>query len=209
MIGQLILEKSLSSKEISEVISLVRKGSSRRHSSLREVVVSDFKDLEDQVNLFKGIDAAYFCIGVYTGQVPDKKFKEITIDYALSFAKALNAASPNARLCMLSGAGADRTETSNASFAKYKGIAENRISELGLPFHAFRPGYIYPVTPRKEPNIMYKILRLMYPLIKSFNPDSSIKSTELANAMFQVGLHGESMEILENQDILNYIKAKI
>ena len=208
MIGSLILKDCLSSSEISQVISLVRKKKGNENPKLKEIVVSNFVDYSSQSGLFKNIDIAFFCIGVYTGQVPDNKFKEITVDYAVAFAKALKDNSPGSTLCFLSGAGADRKEKSRASFAKYKGMAENQIAGLGLKFHTFRPGYIYPVAPRKEPNIMYQIMRWMYPLIKLAGSNSSIKSTELARAMFNVGMGGAMTEILENKDILDYVKKE-
>lgn len=204
MIGSLILEQCLSSPNVSQVTSLVRRKTNNKHSKFKEVLINNFSDYSEQTDLFKNIDAAFFCIGVYTGQVSDDKFREITIDYAIAFAEALEVNSPKARLCFLSGAGADRSEKSRAAFARYKGMAENQISELGLSFHAFRPGYIYPVTARKEPNIMYRIMRLFYPLISLGGSNSSIKSTELAIAMFHVGLHGAKQEILENKAILEY-----
>ncbi|NER15395.1 NAD(P)H-binding protein [Leptobacterium flavescens] len=204
MTGNLVLEHCLSSSEIVEVTSLARTRTNKEHSRLNEVIISDFTDYSRQEDLFHGVDIAFFCIGVYTGQVPGKKFREITVDYAIAFAEAVKRGNPNARLCFLSGAGADRTEKSSASFARYKGMAEILISELGLDFHTFRPGYIYPVTPRKEPNLMYRILRILYPLLRLAGSNSSIKSTELAAAMFQVGLNGAKSEILENRDILEY-----
>jgi hypothetical protein len=156
--------------------------------------------------LFQNVDAAFFCIGVYTGQVHDPQFRVITVDYAVSFAQALKNNSPKATLCLLSGAGADRTEKSRMAFAKYKGIAENSISAMDLGrFYAFRPGYIYPVEPRKEPNMMYRVSKSLYPLIKLMGKNSSIKSTELAMGMFNVGLNGAKNEVLENKDILEYI----
>ncbi len=82
-------------------------------------------------------------------------------------------------------------------------MAENQISKLGFNFFTFRPGYIYPVTPRKEPNWMYRLSRSLYPIIKLFGKNSSIKSTELAQEMFQVGLSGAKKEVLENVDILD------
>ena len=81
-------------------------------------------------------------------------------------------------------------------------MAENSISSLNLNFHTFRPGYIYPVTARKEPNFMYSISRALYPVIRLLGSNASIKSTELAEAMFKVGLQGAEKEILENKDIL-------
>lgn len=206
MIGSSILDYSLQSPEVTKVNSLVRRTTGNSHPKLNEVVITNFKDYTDQAALFKNVDAAYFCIGVYTGQVPDDVFKEITLDYAVAFAKAVKDGSPNATLCLLSGAGADRTEKSKMSFAKYKGMAENQLSAMNFEaFHSFRPGYIYPVTPRKEPSIMYSVSRTLYPLIRLFGKNTSIKSTELASAMFKVGMNGAKQEILENRDILEYI----
>lgn len=205
MIGNLILEQCLSSSEIGQVTSLVRRGSSNKHPKLKEVVIKNFVDYSIQEDIFKNIDIAFFCIGVYTGQVADDTFKEITVDYAVAFSEAIKRHSEEATLCFLSGAGADQTEKSSASFAKYKGMAENKIAALGLNFYAFRPGYIYSVIPRKEPNIMYRAMRLLYPLIRLGGSNSSIKSTELAKAMFNVGLNDAEAEILENKDIINHL----
>lgn len=204
MVGQILLDHCLSSPQIAEVVSLVRRKTNNAHAKLREIMVGDFSDYSEHANRFQEVDIAFFCIGVYTGQVPDTEFKVITVDYAIAFAEAVKKGNPKARLCLLSGAGADRSEKSRTSFARYKGMAENGISQTGLEFYTFRPAYIYPVTPRKEPNIMYRIMRFLYPVIKLAGSNGSIKSTELAQSMFQVGLYGASSEILENKGILDY-----
>lgn len=205
MVGNIILNQCLKSSEIQQVTSLVRRKTTLDHPKFREVLISDFANYEAQADLFKDIDVAFFCIGVYTGQVSDDQFKVITFDYAVAFAEAIKAHSPQAILCLLSGAGADRTEKSRVSFAKYKGMAENRLSAMQLGgFYAFRPGYIYPVEKREEPNWMYSLSRALYPLIRLMGSNSSIKSTELANGMFNVALNGAKSEILENRDILEY-----
>lgn len=204
MIGSLILTHALDAPEITKVSSLVRKRTNHQHPKLQEILISNFADYSTHTHVFQEVDAAFFCIGVYTGQVSDKLFKEITVDYAIAFANSLKSHSPEANFCFLSGAGADRSEKSRTSFARYKGMAENQISALGLKFYSFRPGYIYPVKPRKEPNFMYRISRTFYPLIKLMGSNSSITSTELAKAMFYIGLKGAKREILENKDILEY-----
>ena len=205
MIGELILKHCLNSIEINEVRSLVRKPTITKHEKLKEIVIENFENYSKHIDLFKEIDVAFFCIGVYTGQVPDAIFKLITVNYATEFATALKRESPKATLCMLSGMGADRTEKSRTSFARYKGMAENRISLLNLKFHAFRPAYIYAVEQRKEPNIGYQFFRFIYPITKYFGKGASIKSSELALAMFKVGLNGAETEILENREIFKYL----
>lgn len=202
MIGQLVLKHCLESDQIDKVIALGRTATQNQHTKLSEVLITDFTNYSEVAHHFKNVDAAFFCLGVYTGNVKDDLFKKITVDFAVQFATTLKNQSPNARLCLLSGAGADRTEKSRTSFARYKGMAENQISALGLEFYAFRPGYIYPVKKRKEPNFMYKLSRFLYPVLKLFGKNLSIKSTALAKAMFKVGLVGAKNEIIENADIL-------
>lgn len=204
MVGKLILTHCLHAEKINEVISLVRKPTEQKHNKLTEVVISNFEDYSTLENYFKDIHVAFFCLGVYTGQVPDDLLKRVTVNYAVAFAKTLEQNSPQATLCLLSGAGADRTEKSKTPFALYKGMAENQIANLHLNFYSFRPAYIYPVEPRKEPNAGYTIIKVLYPLIKLLGRKYSITSTELANAIFNVGLNGADKQILENQDILKY-----
>lgn len=189
-------------------ISLVRKKSNTTHLKLIEIIVEDFTDYANHRYLFENIDSAYFCIGVYTGSVSDKLFKEITVDYAVSFAKMLKDNSPDAKICLLSGAGADRTEKSKTSFALYKGMAENKIDKLGLEFYTFWPGYIFPVESRKEPNLMYGIMRSLYPILRLLGSNFSIKSTELGKVMLEIGLIGTDKKILENRDLINYLKEQ-
>ena len=205
MVGALVLNHCLNSAKISEVISLVRRPSGLEHHKLTEIVVHNFEDYSAHHSLFRDIKIAFFCIGVYTGQVPDTQFKKITVDYAVKFATALRKNSPEVTLCLLSGAGADRTEKSRTAFARYKGMAENQIQALSIDFYAFRPGYIYPVTPRKEPNIMYRISRALYPLIRLFGKNASITSTDLASAMFNIAVNGAEKRILENKEILEHV----
>mgnify|MGYP000299551936 FL=1 len=148
---------------------------------------------------------AIFCLGAYTGAVPDDIFRQITLDYSLAFARALHRASPQAAFCFLSGQGADQTERSRMAFARYKGAAEKALLETGFPrLHIFRPGYIYPVTPRKEPNLVYTITRFLYHLLRRLYPNIGISSEDLAAAMVHAGLYGTGENenpVLENKDI--------
>ena len=91
------------------------------------------------------------------------------------------------------------------AFARYKGAAETALLDMGFSrVHIFRPGYIYPVTPRKEPNRVYKITRFLYPLLRRLYPNIGISSENLAAAMVHTGLYGtgeNNKPILENKDI--------
>lgn len=202
MIGGLILKQCLQNEKIISIRSFVRRPSGIIDPKLTEIVIEDFENLEGIEGYFIDVNVLFFCLGVYTGQVADPLFKKITVDYAVAFARMLESKSPNATYCLLSGAGADRTEKSRTSFARYKGMAENLIAKLDLTFYSFRPGYIYPDSPRKEPNIGYSIMKHFYPLIKLLGKKYSIRSTALADVIFNVGLYGAHQQVLENHEIL-------
>ncbi len=96
---------------------------------------------------------------------------------------------------------ADSTEKSRILFAREKGIAENYLLSLNFKTHIFRPGYIYPETPRKEPNFSYKLMRVLYKPISAIYPNIGLKSTQLAAKMVEIGLLGSEKTIFENADI--------
>lgn len=203
MIGGILLDLCLKDDHVSEVISLVRKSSGVLHPKLKELVVADFINYDAFNSDFKDVGIVFYCVGVYTGAVPRDVFRKITVDYPVALGKAIYASSPGARFCLLSGQGADRSEKSRIMFAKDKGAAENQLSGMGFKsFHAFRPGYIYPVTKRKEPNFTYRLMRVLYPGVRLMGKKFSVKSTALAKAMFLTGLNGSDLEIFENRDIV-------
>ncbi len=202
MVGGHVLEYCLKSDQIDKVTVLSRRSLGVAHEKLEEIIHGDFSTYQSVDHHFENIDMGLFCIGVYTGAVKDKELKAVTVDYAKSFAQTLKERSPGSKLCFLSGQGSDRTEKSRVPFAKYKGMAENFIDGLNFTeWYSFRPGYIYPVIPRKEPNWMYKLSRNLYPLVKKMGKNMSIPSTDLAKVMVDVGLNGYSKSILENRDM--------
>jgi uncharacterized protein YbjT (DUF2867 family) len=202
MIGQLILGYCLNHKDVAKVTSIVRRKSGFTHPKLAELIHENFLDYSSIAEHFKNIDTAFYCIGVYTGQVPKDEFRKITVDYTEAFAKTLRANSAKTTFCFLSGAGADPTGKSSMMFARDKGVAENIL--LSLKFdqtYIFRPAYIYPVTPRKEPNFSYKLFRFLYKPLIAIYPNGGITSEELAKVMTNIGLNGGEKIVYENRDI--------
>ena len=202
MIGKLVLQNCIGSNQIKHVVSISRRPTGINHAKITEVMQADFSDFTSVEKYFDSIDIAYYCIGVYTGQVPRDEFRTITVDYTKAFADMLKKHSPEATICFLSGQGADTTGKSRMMFAKDKGAAENYLTYKDFPHtYIFRPAYIYPVIPRKEPNMSYRIIRSLYPLFKRLYPNGVITSNELARAIFTIGLYGGEKPIFENKDI--------
>jgi uncharacterized protein YbjT (DUF2867 family) len=119
--------------------------------------------------------------------VSDAELRTITADYTIEFARVLHNSSPNAAFSFLSGNGADLTGRSRLVFARYKGQAEKALLAAGFPrVYLYRPAYIYPVQPRKEPNFSYRLLRAVYPVFRLLFPNQVIRADELAWAMVDV-----------------------
>jgi uncharacterized protein YbjT (DUF2867 family) len=96
-------------------------------------------------------------------------------------------------------------------FARYKGEAENALLAAGFPHvYLFRPAYIYPVEPRKEPNFSYRLLRQIYPIFRVLFPNQVIRADDLARAMVEVVASevGRSRgPVFENRDIRALVES--
>ena len=184
MVGGYALRYALDHPSVGVVTVIGRKKLDISHPKLRQVLHRDFADCSALAQSLSGQDAALFCLGVYTGAVPDAEFRKITVDYTIEFARVLRTSSPDAAFSFLSGSGADQTERSRIAFARYKGEAEKALLAAGFPrLYIFRPAYIYPVEPRKEPNFSYRLLRAIYPLFRVLFPNQVVPADDLARAM--------------------------
>jgi uncharacterized protein YbjT (DUF2867 family) len=205
MVGGHVLKLCLGRDDVRGVTTVGRRATGLGHDKLDEVVHADFDDFTPIAERFEGHDAAIYCAGVYTGSVPDDAFRRITVDHVVRFAAALHATNPRAVFCLLSGQGADPTEKSRMAFARYKGAAENALRAQGFArVHLFRPGYIYPVEPRQEPNLSYRVFRSLWPAIRAVAPNMGIASDQLARAMVIAAIDGTGEHadpVLENADI--------
>ena len=205
MVGGYALRYSLDNPAIGVVTVIGRKKLGISHPKLKEVLHQDFTDCSALAQPLTGQDAAIFCLGVYTGAVPDPEFQKITVEYTIEFARILRAYSPAAAFSFLSGMGADQTGRSRVPFARYKGEAEKALLGAGLHrLYIFRPAYIYPVERRKEPNFSYRLLRAIYPFFRRLFPNQVIPADDLARAMVSAAVSGKREResvVLENREI--------
>ena len=205
MVGGCTLRYALDHPSIGVVTVIGRRKLGISHRKLKEVLHPDFGDCSALAKPLSDQDAAIFCLGVYTGAVPDAEFRKITVDYTIEFARVLRASSPGAGFSFLSGSGADQMEQSRIAFARYKGKAENALLAAGFPrLYIFRPAYIYPVEPRKEPNFSYRLLRAIYPAFRMLFPNQVIRADDLAKAMANVAVRGKREResvVFENREI--------
>ncbi len=212
MVGGYALRYALDHPAVGQVTSIGRRKLGLSHPKLNQVLHPDFADCSALAGALSGQDAVIFCLGTYTGSVPDAELRKITVDYTVEFARVLHGSSPNATFSFLSGNGADPTGRSRMAFARYKGEAEKALLEDGFPrVYIFRPAYIYPVEPRKEPNFSYRLLRVIYPAFRVLFPNQVIPADDLARAMVDVAVQ-ETREtggkVFENRDIRALVKVR-
>jgi uncharacterized protein YbjT (DUF2867 family) len=213
MVGGYALRYALENPAVGSVTSIGRKKLGISPPKLKEVLHQDFTDCSPLAETLVGQDAAIFCLGTYTGSVPDAQLRTITVDYTIEFARVLRLSSPDTAFSFLSGGGADPTGRSRIPYARYKGEAENALLAVGFPsVYIFRPAYIYPVEPRKEPNFTYRLMRAIYPAFRVLFPNQVIRADELAEAMVDVVVRGTGKSrslVLENRDIRAMVSLPI
>jgi uncharacterized protein YbjT (DUF2867 family) len=212
MVGGYALRYGLEHPAVGAVTAIGRRSLGIAHPKLKEVLHRDFADCSPLVDALADQDAAVFCLGTYTGVVSDAELRKVTVDYTIAFARVLHASSPAAAFSFLSGSGADPTGRSRLAFARYKGEAEKASLEMGFPrVYIFRPAYIYPVEPRKEPNFGYRLLRAIYPAFRVLFPNQVIRADDLARAMVDAALRrtGEPGGLVfENRDIRAMVEPR-
>ena len=205
MVGGYALRFALDNSAVKSVTSIGRKKVGIAHPKLKEVLHQNFGDCSPLADVLSAQDAVVYCLGTYTGSVSDEQLRVITADYTIEFARVFGSSSPNATFSFLSGSGADPTGRSRLAFARYKGQAEKAVIAAGFPrVYLFRPAYIYPVEPRKEPNLSYRLMRAAYPVFRVLFPNQVIRADDLARAMVHVAISGTSerrSQVLENREI--------
>jgi uncharacterized protein YbjT (DUF2867 family) len=211
MVGGYALRYALENPAVASVTAIGRRKLGMSHRKLKEVLHGDFADCSALAETLSGQNAAVFCLGTYTGAVSDAELRTTTVDYTVEFARVLRSSSPDAAFSFLSGSGADPTGRSRLAFARYKGEAEKALLAAGFPrVYIFRPAYIYPVEPRKEPNFTYRLMRAIYPAFRVLFPNQMIRADDLAGAMVDVVVQGAGEQrtlVLENRDIRAMVES--
>jgi uncharacterized protein YbjT (DUF2867 family) len=205
MVGGYALRFALEHPAVERVTAIGRRTLGISHAKLNEILHPNFGDCSALAESLSHQDAAIFCLGAYTGSVSGAELRTITVGYTVEFARVLHTSSPGAEFVFLSGRGADPTGKSRIAFARYKGEAESALLAAGFQaVYIFRPAYIYPVKPRKEPNLGYRLLRAIYPVFRMSFPSQVIRADDLARVMVDVAVRRTKerrASVFENNDI--------
>jgi nucleoside-diphosphate-sugar epimerase len=75
MVGGCALRISLANSVVSQVTAIGRSRTGIEDAKLQEVIVDDFSDYTTVAHAFENQDVALYCLGAYTGAVPDDLFR--------------------------------------------------------------------------------------------------------------------------------------
>lgn len=198
MVGIEVLHACLDEPRVTKVVSVGRRPTGVSHAKLREVMHTDFTNLAPIADELRTTDLIVYCVGVYTGRVPDDEFTKITCDYFAALLSLLKQINSHATVCLFSAQGADPTEKSRLIFARAKGRAERMLAESSVKTkYVFRPGYIAPGRRKGRGKIPDW---LAYPVFRVI-PALGVTAVDLARVMLYTGLDGSTLTLFENADI--------
>lgn len=204
MVGEGVLLECLENPNISEVLSVSRKPSGKKHAKLKEYLVSDFLSIDVNDENLKGYDACFFCAGISSVGMNEEDYTKITYDTTLHFAKVLLNLNPEMVFNYVSGASTDKTESGKLMWARVKGKTENDLKKLGFKdAYNFRPGFMKPVEGQVNVKWFFKPLVWLFPIIL---PSKSLTLHEVGRAMINAVQKGYPTSVLEIQDIKNLAK---
>lgn len=201
MVGEGVLMECLENPNVSEILSVSRKPSGKKHAKLKEYIVSDFLQIDLNDENFKGYDAVFFCAGISSVGMNEEDYTKITYDTTLHFAKAALNQNPNMVFNYVSGAHTDKTESGKIMWARVKGRTENALKKLGFRGeYNFRPGFMKPVEGQENVKWFFKPLIWFFPV---FLPSKSLSLHDVGRAMIHAVQKGYPTSVLEIKDIKN------
>jgi uncharacterized protein YbjT (DUF2867 family) len=205
MVGEGVLFECLQNEKISEVLIVSRRHYQMKHPKLKELIVPDFFQMDEFAEEIKGFNACFFCAGVSSVGMKEEKFKYLTYDTTLAFAKSLLKVNSDMVFTYVSGAKTDGKEKSKMMWARVKGKTENDLARLGFKAeYNFRPGVMYPFAGQKN---WKPAVKFLIRIIKLISPKSVLSLQQVGKAMINAVTIGYSKNVLEASDIRQLGKA--
>ena len=201
MVGEGVLMECLNNPAVSEILSISRKPSGKKHPKLKEYLVPDFLTIDLHDEKLKGYDACFFCAGISSIGMNEEDYTKITYDTTLHFAKAVLNQNPEMVFSYVSGAGTDSTESGKLMWARVKGRTENDLKKMNFKgAYNFRPGFMKPVEGQSNVKWFFKPFIWIFPI---FFQSKSLTLQEVGRAMINVTRKGYPTSTLEIRDIKN------
>jgi uncharacterized protein YbjT (DUF2867 family) len=202
MVGEGVLQESISNPNVEKILLINRKPSGYTHPKVEEILHSDFSNISALTSQVGGYDACFFCLGVSSIGMSEEQYTKVTYDLTLGFAKTMAEVNPQMTFCYVSGASTDSTEKGKQMWARVKGKTENDL--MKLPFKAvynFRPGFMKPTKGAKNIKSFFKFINAIYPVLRAISSTYFLTLEEVGKAMINAALRGYPKHVLEVGDI--------
>ena len=207
MVGEGVLNESLSHPDVEKVLVVNRKPCGVTHPKLTEILLTSFYDLSSISDQLKGYNACFFCLGVSSVGMKEQEYYSLTYILTMHMGELLAKQNPGMTFCYISGAGTDSTEKGRLSWARVKGKTENDL--MKLPFkkvYAFRPGFMLPSKGARNVHGYYIVFRILYPILRVLFPKFVSTLKEVGIAMINSVIQGYEKPVLEVKDIVELAK---
>ena len=206
MVGKGVMLECLDDPRIEQVLVVNRNTVGIKHPKLKEVLHSDFINLDPIKEDLTGYNAVYFCLGISASGLTEAQYRTITYDYTINFAKTVLELNTDLTFIYVSGQGTDSTEKGRMMWARVKGATENALLEM--PFkqaYMFRPGVIQPMrgiqSRTKLYNTIYKIINPIWPLFRTLMGNNLTNTDNIGKAMINAVTKEYSKQHLSNANI--------
>jgi hypothetical protein len=202
MVGEGVLLECLEAPDVEQVLVINRKPGGVSHAKLREILHSDFFNLQPIEQQLKGFDACFFCLGVSSVGMSNEEYRHITYDLTLSVAQLLAKLNPDTAFCYVTGASTDSSEQGSVAWARVKGATENALLRLFKRAYMFRPGFMKATPGQKNVKGYYAFIAWLYPIGRALYPAGFCTLQEVGQAMIKAATKGYAKQILEVKDIV-------
>jgi hypothetical protein len=207
MVGEGVLLECLDHTDVEQILVINRKPGGVIHPKLREIIHTDFFNLEPITSALMEYNACFFCLGISSVGISKEEYKNTTYDLTLNVGQLLAKLNPDMTFCYVSGAGTDSSEQGRIAWARVKGATENALMGLFKKAYMFRPGFMKATPGQKNVKSYYKFFAWLYPIGRVLYPAGFCKLQEVGRAMVHAAGKGYEKQILEVKDIVQLSKA--
>ncbi|MCW5911456.1 MAG: NAD-dependent epimerase/dehydratase family protein [Cyclobacteriaceae bacterium] len=197
MVGEGVLLECLQNENVAEVLMLNRRPFDLEHPKLKELIVTNFLEIEMFKDRLAGYDACFFCAGVSSIGMSEADYTRITYDTTMAVAKALAQVNPNMVFNFVTGALTD--SNGKQMWQRVKGRTEDELMKLSFRGqYNFRPGFMKPVAGQKNVRWFFRPVIWIFPYLW---PSRSLTLHEVGRAMVHAVTRGYHKQVLEISDI--------
>ena len=201
-VGEGTLIELLKVDGVEKVLSVSRKSSGIRHKKLEEYLVSDFMQMKDGDEHFKGYDAVFFIAGVTSVGTPKDVYVRISLEIPLHFAEIM----PNKeRMTFIYLSGAGTSSDGKQFWQQVKSKTEAEIQTIGFKrVFALRPAIMKWAKGQNHIQTMQYFFLPLYPLLRLLGQANSMK--EIALSQLTLTRDGYNKFAIDPKDITKLAK---